>query len=143
MKDAGHGPEAIAIYRRVLEDAAKRGYFTEPRLQLAYFGLAETERGQNDIRGAADSYAKAAAQPDCSDWMRKRAALNAGEMLDKQGQRDQAMAYYRQAAAGGRRSIAGCGCAQVYEAKPVHGGLEPGSAEFASAEGNPAAQRCV
>ena len=101
MKDAGHGPEAIAIYKRVLEDAGQRGYFTEPRLQLAYFGLAETERGQNDIHGAADSYAKAAAQPNCSDWMRKRAALNAGEMLDKQGQRDLAMGYYRQAAAGG------------------------------------------
>ncbi len=101
MKDAGHGPEAIAIYKRVLEDAGKQGYFTEPRLQLAYFGLAETERGQNDIRGAADSYAKAAAQPNCSDWMRKRAALNAGEMLDKQGQRDLALGYYRQAAAGG------------------------------------------
>ncbi len=107
MKDGGHGPEAIAIYKRVLDDAAKPGYFTEARLQLAYFGLAETQRGQNDIRGAGDSYSKAAAQHNCSDWMRKRAALNAGEMLDKLGQRDLALSYYRQAeAAGGDQSQA-------------------------------------
>lgn len=101
MKDAGHGPEAIAIYERVLADAAKPGYFVEPRLQLAYFGLAETQRGQNDIKGAATSYLKAATQPNCSDWMRRRAQLNSGEMLDKLGQRDAAIAQYRLASAGG------------------------------------------
>ena len=101
MKDAGHGPEAIALYQRVLSDAGNAGYFTEPRLQLAYFGLGETQRGQNDVRGAADSYLRASQQPNCSDWMRKRAELNAGEMLDKLGQRDAATAQYRLAAAGG------------------------------------------
>ena len=101
MKDAGHGPEAIALYQRVLTDASTSGYFTEPRLQLADFGLGETQRGQNDVRGAADSYLKAAQQPNCSDWMRKRAELNAGEMLDKLGQRDAATAQYRLASAGG------------------------------------------
>ncbi len=108
MKDAGHGPEAIAIYQRVLDDAAMPGYFAEARLQLAYFGLAETQRGQNNVRGAADSYLKASQQPNCSDWMRKRAYLNSGEMLDKLGQRDAALAQYRLAAmAGGDQSQAG------------------------------------
>ncbi len=100
MKDAGHGPEAIGLYERVLSDAAKPGYFTEARLQLAYFGLGETQRGQNNTRGAATSYLQASQQPNCSDWMRKRAELNAGEMLDKLGQRDAAVAQYRLAAAG-------------------------------------------
>ncbi len=101
MKDAGHGPEAIAIYKNVLADAGKPGYFIEPRLQLAYFGLGETQRGQNDVAGAADSYLKAAQQQNCSDWMRKRAQLNAGMMLDLEHRRDEAVAQYQKAAAAG------------------------------------------
>ncbi|SDF19832.1 Tetratricopeptide repeat-containing protein [Terriglobus roseus] len=101
MKDAGHGPQAIAIYKTVLADAEKPGYFMEPRLQLAWFGLAETQRGQGQVQDAATSYLNAANQPNCSDWMRKRANLNAGMMLDKLGRRDEALAQYEKAAAPG------------------------------------------
>lgn len=101
MKDAGHGPQAIAIYKAVLDDAAKPGYFVEPRLQLAYFGLADTQRGQGLVQEAADAYLKAATQPNCSDWLRKRADLNAGMMLDKLGRRNEAVAEYTKAAAPG------------------------------------------
>ena len=101
MKDAGRGPDAINLYRAVLADAAKPGYFVEARLQLAYFGLAETQRGQSDLSGAADSYLKASQQPNCSDWMRKRAELNAGMMLDKLNRRDEAVKQYQLAAAPG------------------------------------------
>jgi hypothetical protein len=101
MKDAGHGPDAINIYKAVLADAAKPGYFIDPRLQLAYFGLAETQRGQNDVSDAAESYLKAAQQPNCSDWMRKRAELNAGMMLDILHRRDEAVKHYQLAAAAG------------------------------------------
>ena len=101
MKDAGHGPEAIAIYKGVLADAAKPGYFVEPRLQLAYFGLGETQRGHGDTADAADSYLKAAEQPNCSDWMRRRAELNAGMRLDLLHRRDEAVKQYQLAAAPG------------------------------------------
>ena len=101
MKDSGRGPEAIAIYKAVLADTAKPGYFIDPRLQLAWFGLGETQRGQGDVVGAGESYLKASQQPNCSDWMRKRAQLNAGMMLDLQHRRDDAMAQYRLAAAAG------------------------------------------
>lgn len=108
MKDAGRGPEAIAIYRKVIADAGRPGYFVEPRLQLALFGLAETQRGQGDVNGAAQNYAKAATQPNCSDWMRKRAELNAGEMLDLLHQRDAAVQHYQLASApGGDQSQSG------------------------------------
>jgi len=101
MKDAGHGPQAIAIYKAVLADSEKPGYFIEPRLQLAWFGLAETQRGQGLVQDAADSYTNAANQPNCSDWIRKRANLNAGMMLDKLGRRNEAVAQYQKAAAPG------------------------------------------
>ncbi len=100
-KDAGHGLEAIALYQRVLADAAKPKYYTEPRLQLAWFGLADTQRGQGDVQAASQSYLQAAAQPNCSDWMRKRAQLNAGMMLDLLHRRDAATTQYQLVTAGG------------------------------------------
>ncbi len=101
LKDEGHGAEAIAEYKRVIADAAKPGYFTDPRLQMAWFGLADTERGYNDIQGAAYGYAQAVNQPGCSDWLRKRAALNAGQMYDLLHNRKEAVRMYEVAAAGG------------------------------------------
>lgn len=100
-KDEGNGPGAIALYKIVLADAAKPGYFIDPRLQMAWFGLADTERGQNDIADAAENYVKAADQPKCSDWLRKRAQLNAGEMYDLLHERQKAIQLYSLAALGG------------------------------------------
>ncbi|MBS1821227.1 MAG: hypothetical protein JST61_04530 [Acidobacteria bacterium] len=100
-KDKGDGPGAIAAYKRVLEDARKPGYFTDPRLQMTYFGLADTQRGQNLIADAAQNYLNAAAQPKCSDWLKRRAQLNAGQMFDLLHQRDKAIEQYKEASAGG------------------------------------------
>jgi len=100
-KDSGNGPGAIAIYREILADAKRPGYFIEPRLHMAYFGLADTQRGQNDITEAAQNYLQAAAQPTCSDWLRRRAQLNAGEMFDLLHKRDEAVKQYQLASAGG------------------------------------------
>ena len=100
-KDKGDGMAAIAIYKVVLADAAKPGYFVDPRLQMAYFGLADTERGQNLIADAAKHYLDAANQPVSSDWLRKRAELNAGETLDLMHNRPAAIEQYQKAAASG------------------------------------------
>ncbi len=100
-KDEGNGPGAIAIYKAVLADARRPGFFVDPRLQMAWFGLADTERGQNDFAEAAKHYLEAADQPNCSDWLRKRAQLNAGEMLDLLHDHGNAMVQYAKAAAGG------------------------------------------
>jgi tetratricopeptide (TPR) repeat protein len=100
-KDEGNGPGAIVLYKAVLADAAKPGYFVDPRVQMAWFGLADTQRGQNDIVDAAENYVKAAEQPSCSDWLRKRAQLNAGEMFDLLHQRQRAQQLYEMASAGG------------------------------------------
>lgn len=101
LKDGGHGNEAIAAYKQVLADAAKPGYFYDPRLQMTWFGLADTERGYNDIQDAAYGYTRAVEQPNASDWLKKRAALSAGEMYDRLGKRNEALQMYRMAAAPG------------------------------------------
>jgi len=99
LKDEGHGYEAMAEYKKVLADAGKPGYFADARLQLAWFGLADTERGYNQTQDAANSFLQAAEQPNCSDWLRKRAQLNAGEMFDLLHDRAHAMQLYQMAAA--------------------------------------------
>ena len=98
-KDMGNGPAAIADYRGVIADAARPNYFIDPRLQMAYFGLADTLRGQNDTADAAANYVEASHQPKASEWLRRRAELNAGEMFDLLHQRDKAIAQYQLAAA--------------------------------------------
>lgn len=100
-KDDGNGPGAIALYKAVLADAARPGYFIDPRLQMAWFGLADTQRGQNEFADAAENYVKAADQPKCSDWLRKRAQLNAGQMFDLLKEREKAVTLYKMASAGG------------------------------------------
>lgn len=100
-KDSGNGPGAIAIYRAILADAKKPGYFIDPRLHMTYFGLADTQRGQNQIADAAQNYLEAAAQPTCSDWIRRRAQLNAGEMFDLLHNRDEAINQYKLASIDG------------------------------------------
>jgi len=96
LKDEGHGLEAIAAYKGVLDDANKTGYFVNPRFQLAWFGMADTERGYNMIKEAAYGYSQAASQTDSSDWLRKRAALSAGQMYDLLHQRSEAIKMYQQ-----------------------------------------------
>jgi tetratricopeptide (TPR) repeat protein len=100
-KDSGNGPGAIVLYQQVIADAKKPDYFVEPRLHMAYWGLADTQRGQNQIAEAAQNYLLTAAQPTCTDWLRRRAQLNAGEMFDLLHNRDEAIKQYQLASAGG------------------------------------------
>jgi hypothetical protein len=119
-KDEGHGLEAIAAYKDVIADAQKPGYFVDPRLQMAYFGMADTERGYNMIKESAADFTRAAQQPNCSDWLRKRAWLYAGEMEDLQHNRQAAMADYRNVLApGADRTQAGA--AKQYLSTPFVG----------------------
>jgi tetratricopeptide (TPR) repeat protein len=101
LKDEGQGLDAIAAYKQVIADAQKPGYFTDPSLQLAWFGLADTQRGYNQIQAAASGYTQAAAQPNSSDWLRKRAELAAGQMNDLLHDRPQAIHMYQLTLASG------------------------------------------
>jgi hypothetical protein len=120
-KDEGNGPAAIALYKAVIVDGQKPGYFVGPRLHMAYFGLADTEKGQNDIKGAAENYMKAAAEPTCSEWLRRRAQLNAGEMLDLEGKRDEAVKQYQLASVGGGNDPSQTDAAERYLKSPYTG----------------------
>ncbi len=96
LKDEGQGLQAIAAYKQVIDDAHKPNYFVDPRLELAWFGMADTERGYNMIKDAAYGFTQAASQPNSSDWLRKRAQLSAGQMDDILHLRAEAIHMYRQ-----------------------------------------------
>lgn len=96
-KDAGEGMAAVAAYRELLADAARPGYFTEPQLELAYFGLGEALRGQRHYPEAADAYEKVASRKGVGPELKIRSLLAAGECHDILGDRAKAVVDYQEA----------------------------------------------
>jgi tetratricopeptide (TPR) repeat protein len=95
IKDSGDGQRAIAEYRTLLNQAKQRDYFPSAHVELAWFGLAETLRGQRQYLDAAVSYQRAADQSTTRLELKARCELNAGEMYDLLDQRNQARKEYQ------------------------------------------------
>ena len=98
LNAAGHGQEAIAAYRKLLDEAQK-GYFAETRLEQAWYGLGEALRGQGQYADAAQAYEQVPTFQRADPDLRQRAALAAGEMYDLLLKRDQAVRKYNEAIA--------------------------------------------
>ncbi len=98
MNAAGQGSQAVAAYRRLIDDS-KAGMFAESRMEMAYYQMGEALRGQHDFKGAAEAYDAVqqfrAADPD----LRQRSEISAGEMYDILNNRDQAIQRYQAAIA--------------------------------------------
>ena len=95
QKDAGRAQQAIVLYRALLDQSRHQGYFTNAHLQTAWYGLADTLRGQRDAAGSADAFEQVLAQPTVSPDLKRRAQLGAGMEYDLLGKREQAEAAYR------------------------------------------------
>ncbi|MGB8538049.1 MAG: hypothetical protein WCD57_16625 [Acidobacteriaceae bacterium] len=93
-KDVGEGPAAITQYQQLIEQAKKPGYFPSARLELAWFGLADTLQGQKHYSEAADAYNEATIQPTISVDLKGRCDLNSGKMYDLLNERDMALKQY-------------------------------------------------
>jgi tetratricopeptide (TPR) repeat protein len=93
-KDAGQGPAAIKQYEQLIDQAKKSGYFPSARLELAWFGLADTLQGQKNYAEAAEAYNQATAQPAISVDLKSRCDLNSGKMYDLLNERDMALKQY-------------------------------------------------
>jgi tetratricopeptide (TPR) repeat protein len=94
-KDAGEGMAAVGAYRELLAAADRPGYFTEPQLELAYFGLGEALRGQRHYAEAAEAYEKAALKQNVGPELKIRSLLAAGECRDVNGERNLAVKDYQ------------------------------------------------
>ncbi len=93
LNAAGHGPQAVAAYKKIV--AGCRGNaFTVCRIEIPAYGLGEAEKGQRDLQGAADAYALAsstAIEPE----FKQRAMLKEAEMYDAMQKRDLALEKYQ------------------------------------------------
>jgi len=95
LKDAGHGPESVAAYRKVLTLGRQGNVYFHPHLELAAFGLGEALRGQHDYAGAAAAYESVRESATADSDLVEKANLAAGEMYDLMNQRDQAVKKYQ------------------------------------------------
>ncbi len=93
LNAAGHGPDAIAAYRKLLEDG-RNGRFPDARLEQAAWGLGEALRGQRDFSGAAQAYETIAKYNNVDPELKGRGNLAAGEMYDLLNQRGIAVKKY-------------------------------------------------
>ncbi|MDR3747353.1 MAG: hypothetical protein P4M04_04220 [Acidobacteriota bacterium] len=93
MNAAGHGPDAIAAYRKVI-DGCHRNAYSMCHIEVPAYGLGEAMRGQRDCAGAAEAYELAASNGKDPE-LKQKATLAAGEMFDVLQKRDTALEKYR------------------------------------------------
>lgn len=96
-KDVGNGPAAIATYSSLVELAKKKDYFPNAHLELAWFGLAETLRGQRQYPDAAKAYNEAAYQPGAGAELKRRSLVAEGNIYDLMHERENALKAYHAA----------------------------------------------
>jgi tetratricopeptide (TPR) repeat protein len=96
-KDAGEGMGAVTAYKELVTHSAKPGYFAEARLELAYFGLGDAQRGQRHYDEAARAYEQAARSKTVGPELKIRSLLAAGECHDMNGEREAAVGDYQMA----------------------------------------------
>ena len=93
LNAAGHGPQAVAAYKKIVA-GCRSNAFTVCRIEIPAYGLGEAMKGQRDYQGAEEAYelaASAAVDPD----FRQKAMLKAGEMYDAMQKREAALEKYK------------------------------------------------
>lgn len=99
LNAAGKTPDAAVVINRLLSDC-KEGKYPNPHLELAYYAMGESLRGQGKLPEALQYFQKAAAatNTNTSDY-RQRSLLAAGQISDLLSNRKDAVAQYKAAIA--------------------------------------------
>lgn len=119
-KDAGQGITAVNLYRGVIRDAQHPGYYKNAHVELAYFGLGDSLRGQRQYQDAIGAYEQGAFLPSTSPELKRRCLLAAGETYDLMHDPNQARAEYRNVLENGANSTQG-ELARKYMRSPYKG----------------------
>ena len=114
LKDDGQGLAAITAYRRILDEAKVPGHYPNAHLELAYFALGDTLRGQKMYPEAVSAYEQATFQSTVSPELKRRSLLAAGQVYDLMHQHDKARGEYLAVVAAGAGHQPGRSGAQVY-----------------------------
>jgi tetratricopeptide (TPR) repeat protein len=106
-KDAGDGMVAVATYQRLIDLAKHPGYFPNAHMELTYFGLGDSLRGQRRYSEAVDAYREGALQSTTSPELKRRCLLEAGKTYDLLREHDKAVEEYRAVLSAGRDTAQG------------------------------------
>ena len=98
LNASGQHDEAIAAYRELVR-RGHAGFFPSAHVERAAFSLGLALRNQKNYAAAARAFDGAMNYPNANSGVAAPAALNAGEMYDLLGQREEALARYNQAIA--------------------------------------------
>jgi tetratricopeptide (TPR) repeat protein len=94
-KDGGDGMTAVRTYQRLIEMARHSGYYPNAHLELAYFGLGDSLRGQRHFAQAVEAYRQGALEATTSPELKRRCLLQAGESYDLMGDHAKAVEQYQ------------------------------------------------
>ncbi|HEX4488098.1 MAG TPA: tetratricopeptide repeat protein [Terriglobales bacterium] len=92
---SGNGAEAIATYRKLLKESDAGFFPADAHIEMAWYGLGESLRGQHDTADAAVAYEKVQDFQKADPDLKLRATLGAGEMYDAMMKRDEAVKRYQ------------------------------------------------
>ena len=92
---SGQAQQAIASYRKIIA-GTQAGSFPDAHVEMAWYGLAESLRGQHDFQGAADAYDHVLQSQRTDPDLRIRTTLGAGEMYDAMNKRPEAVKRYQE-----------------------------------------------
>ena len=101
LKDDGQGLAAINAYRKVLDEAKVPGRYPNAHIELAYFALGDTLRGQKMYSDAVLAFEEATFQPTISPELKRRSLLAAGQVYDLMHEHDKARGEYLAVVAAG------------------------------------------
>jgi tetratricopeptide (TPR) repeat protein len=105
LNAAGHGRQAVAQYRLVLE-RGRAGKFPTFQPEIAAWGLGVSLRGQHEFEEAAEAFDAISTCRDVDPSLLDRSLVAAGEMYDTVERRDQAVLRYRRVTASGHEGDA-------------------------------------
>ena len=106
-KDAGDGMVAVATYQHVIQLARQPGYFPNAHLELAYFGLGDTLRGQKQYDEAVDAFREGAREASTSPELKRRCLLEAGKTYDLLREHNKAVEEYQAVLSAGSDTVQG------------------------------------
>jgi tetratricopeptide (TPR) repeat protein len=92
---SGNSAGAVIAYRKLLTVADAGFLPADAHIEMAWYGLGETLRGQHDLMDAAAAYERVQDFPQADPDLKLRATLGAGEMYDAMMKRDEAVKRYQ------------------------------------------------
>ena len=98
---------AVETYEGLIDMAKRPGYYPNAHLELAWFGLGDSLRGQKKFGDAVAAYREGANQATISPELKRRCLLEAGKTFDLMREHDKAVQQYEAVLNAGSDTVQG------------------------------------